>query len=289
MIIIALQPIITDLLVCQNIADKRKFARCIDELRGELAMGRQDVLEHYPGSQLPSHCTKDSHPVLTAEPGPRRIHVELQAVTMGDGVVGESATTTLAIRGDNCYGVGFMNQSGIWYDLGRRRGGNKVLAAKYNSVLLDWGGISYKDILGVDDWGEVEKKLDPAKKKLGEGFASDAVRILSRYPDVEEDESPRLALAGIILMVCESAKLNTVYKYFAGIDDDGSMLMNHIRDWDEISRALLYWRDHDYRSDKWRNHVRRTSAVLESLSDPLEDALPVLHLVFNYRPRQVNF
>jgi len=282
-------------VVCEDIADKKKFTECIDALRQVIGKYCQDVLEGYSGELL-SHHPKGSHPVLTRQPQ-RCIHVKLQVV-MGDG---KSATTTLAIRGDGrCYGVGFLNQSGVWYDLGNRRGGRTLPEDQYNSVLLDWGmgSDSYKDILGVDDWVEVEKKLDSAK--LGKGFATDAVRVLCRYPDVEEGENPRLALAGIILMVCESAKLNTLHQYFGDTWDNGSTgagksssfsekgLMNDIRNWGEISNALLYWRDHGYKSDKWRKNLQAvTTPFLESLNGP-QDALRIVHLVFNYWARQID-
>lgn len=169
--------------------------------------------------------------------------------------------TTLAIRDDKCYGVGFENQSGVWYDLGHRRERddhqlpqeyNKELPPDFNSVLLGWG-LSYKDILGVSRWEEVPDKLDSAG--LGKkSFAEKAVRTLWRYPDVDEEDdlmmNPRVALAGLILMVCESARFGPVLKYFQDNWDNDTETggfsgeqMKYIRSWGKISRALLLWKD----------------------------------------------
>jgi hypothetical protein len=324
-------------VVWKNIADKKEFTRCIGALGVQIAQECQDVLKDCKEDELPSDCTKNSHPVIT-RPDQRWTHVKLQVGDVKSATTGEGssvgalqphASVTLAILNHYCCGVGFLNQSGVWYDLGFW-GGPKILPEdEYNSVLLNWGrgGALYEDILGVDAWGEVEKKLDPAK--LGRAFATDAVRVLysclATKTSVEEDENPRLALAGILLMVCESAKLNTLHQYFLGRWDNGSStgtpsfsdlkndfsrnelralaraqirsrkekkeLMNDIRNWREISRALLYWRDNGYTrsDDKWLINLQTgTASVLKSLSGP-QDALDIVHLVFNYCPRQVIF
>jgi len=256
---------------CKDIMDKTEFTGCIVGLRKVLANGCQDVLKDCKeDAEILSDPPKGSHPVLKNQQ--RWIHVKLQAVTTGEGSSSgphpqPDASVTLAIRDEDCCGVGFLNQSGVWYDLGNGLGGTALPGHKYNSVLLDWGDGSYQDVLGVTD----------------KGFAAKALRVLSRYPDVEEEEdpNPRLALAGIILMVCESAKLNSLYEHFqATCWDHGRSteapsftqqeLMNHIRNWGKISRALLYWKDHDYPG-----------------SENPRDALDIVHLVY-YSPRQID-
>ncbi|XP_039784803.1 uncharacterized protein LOC120651396 [Panicum virgatum] len=110
-------------------------------------------------------------------------------------------------------------------------------------------------------------------------FATDAVRVLSRYPDVEEDENPRLALAGILLMVCESAKLNTLHQYFLGRWDNGSSTG---------TPSILMNNGYTRSDDKWLINLQTgTASVLKSLSGP-QDALDIVHLVFNYCPRQID-
>jgi len=267
------------------------------------------VLTGYIGSLLSDGSyTKDGHPVLArprANQPPRWIHIKLLAA--GE----EMPSTTIAVRDDNCCGFGFRNQSGVWYDLGNWHG-NRALPAQYNSVLLDWGvssehttlsvvkdwdeAISYKDILNVNNWNEAVSNLESSVTQ-GKNFAEKAVRTLWRYPDVEEGVNPRLALAGIMVMVCESAKLNTLYEYFVERWDTGTgtqsfselRLMDHIRNWGDISRALLYWRDHGY--CKWHKYLpKETMDIInggvdpsKEISDRADQALGIVHLVFNWQ------
>jgi len=56
--------------------------------------------------------------------------------------------------------------------------------------------------------------------KLGRDFAKKAVCLLSRFtPDMavgaDDANDPRLALAGLIIIVCESARMNPVHDAFA--------------------------------------------------------------------------
>lgn len=158
-----------------------------------------------------------------------------------------------------------MSQSGVWYDLGNRRG-DRALPPEYNSVLLDWG-VAYKDILDVSSWDEVVEELDSARP--GKDFAQKAVCTLSRYPYVQEGDNTRLAVAGLFIMVCESAKFNPLCKHFVDGWDNGTgftyRMMNYIMNWGYVSRALLRWKDLGYDSDTWRHHAP-------------DDAV---HLVFN--------
>ncbi|KAG2621715.1 uncharacterized protein LOC120666600 isoform X2 [Panicum virgatum] len=261
-------------VVCINIGRKEELAKSIHNLRRVLAVHKLSD-ESNPLVVLSRVWSREG--IVLARPSakqpPRCIHMKLQVVA-GDET---STTTTLAIRDDKCYGMGFVNKSGVWYDLGNRRG-DRALPAQYNSVLLDWG-VSYKDILDVSDWDEVEHELSSAR--LGKDFAMKAVRTLSRYPDVEED-NPRLALAGLLIMVCESAKLNTVQKHFVGCWDTGMMAFPHqlmwcIRNWGRMSRALLRWKDNIGQDDLFQ--------LLESgINNHPLDALLDLGLVFNSCP-----
>lgn len=172
------------------------------------------------------------------------IHIELQA-KQADGV---TSSTTLAVWDANCYAYGFKNQSGVWYDLIDQRGSRK-LPAQYNAVLLDWG-VSYKHILGIGDvydYGALKTKLNGLK--LGRSFAMEAVRTLSRYPDLEEGVKPREALAGLLIMLCESAKFNHLRDHFrdgwdvgAVFGDDNKPRLDYIWRWGLISHTLLEWK-----------------------------------------------
>ncbi|CAO2198301.1 unnamed protein product [Urochloa humidicola] len=190
---------------------------------------------------------KIHNPFSQAPPQDQWFHIELQVEADNK----QRLSTTLAVQGGKCYGVGFMNQSKVWYDLGcGNQHRDKALPQKYNSVLLGWG-LAYFDILDVQadrGWG-VLKKLNEAG--LGtKSFAEKAVRTLSHYPDVDDyDLNPRVAVAGLILMVCESAR-------YRGRTEEGEncekcdretgfswQLMYYIWSWGKISRALLHWHD----------------------------------------------
>ena len=41
-----------------------------------------------------------------------------------------------------------------------------------------------------------------------------AVRTLSRYPDVEDGMNPRIAVVALMIVTCESAKLDFLHKSF---------------------------------------------------------------------------
>lgn len=257
------------------------FTASIEQLRRVLAdhPDREDALvSEAPDDKGKALLDTAKHPAVLARPcarQPRRlIHIKLVAVAGED-----TSSTTLAVRDDKCYGVGFKNQSGVWYDLGNQ-GGDMALPSEYNSVLLDWG-VSYKDILHLSDWDQVVKELDSVS--LGKEFLMKAVRTLSRYPDVEDcDLNTRLALAGLMIMVCESAKFNHFHKHFVHGWGSGTgfsrELVNYIRNWGHISRALL--------ENKWWDDSELKSM---GISGPI-DALNVVHLVFNNtdaQPKQV--
>ncbi|OEL34590.1 hypothetical protein BAE44_0004391, partial [Dichanthelium oligosanthes] len=129
--------------------------------------------------------------------------------------------------------------------------------------------------------------------KLGKDFATKAVRVLSRYPDVEDvaEIYPRLALLGLMIMVCESAKLQPLHDAIADDWEPGTKftkkLIGYIRNWGNMSQTLLHWKntgrqswievDNEHKS--WMKHVKINNA---------KDAKQVIRLVFNYRSRTQN-
>jgi len=143
------------------------------------------------------------------------------------------------------------------------------------SVLLDWG-FSYPSILEARNEEEVVKILDSAR--LGKTFAAHAVRVLSRYPDVADGDNPRLALVGLSVMVCESAKMNPLHKAIADDWETGAKfttrLLYYIENWERLSRALLIWKDHSCNCKAWiKDELERIGI------NSLDEALDVIHLV----------
>ncbi|KAG2549914.1 hypothetical protein PVAP13_9KG255000 [Panicum virgatum] len=97
-------------VVWKNIADKKEFTTCIGALRVQIAQECQDVLKDCKEDELPSDCTKDSHPVITS-PDQRWTHVKLQVGDVKSATTGEGssvgalqphASVTLAILNHYC-------------------------------------------------------------------------------------------------------------------------------------------------------------------------------------------
>lgn len=142
-----------------------------------------------------------------------------------------------------------MNQKGVWHDL------DKVGMIDYPT--LNWG--SYRDILGIrymhydryihdSVWDKVREELGTEGLRRKD-FAMKAVRTLSCYPNVEEEDlNPKVALAGLSIMFCESARLTRVHEHNEnGWDEIGTgfsqQLMEYIQYSDPIAENLLSWKD----------------------------------------------
>ena len=249
------------------IGDEGGFRRFIEGLRNTVAdhpPRREDVLDNLDPS-------KRNHPVMVSkdsyEKQPRLLEIKLQ-------VAGEETSTTLAVRADSLKVIGFMNQNGNWYGLFHRRD----LPHNYKAQLLHWGKSllgSYKNILDAGNEEEVVKILDSAR--LGKTFAADAVRVLSLYPDVADGDNSRLALVGLSVMVCQSARMKRLHDAIAGDWDTGAsftmQLLDYIKNWKRISRALLVWKDHSY--EAW---IKDELLEMIGIKSP-EEALDVVHLV----------
>jgi len=173
-----------------------------------------------------------------------------------------------------------MNQNGIWYELVEDVSNwSRMLPPQYKSVGLGWG-MHYRSILQAHSLEEVVETLNSAR--LGRDFATKAVRTLSRYQHRDPDviQNPRLALAGLILMVCESARFSTLHKYFAGGWDTWTPfsrpLTGYIYSWGYISNALLRWKRDGY--SKW-NPKDKYGNKMGIKSE--KDALDAVRLVCN--------
>ncbi|CAL4995351.1 unnamed protein product [Urochloa decumbens] len=245
--------------VVYPVGDELSFISFMMNLRRTLADHKdgEDILDRHHDSNISS--TRE-HPLLAKnrhDQPARWLHIKLE-------VAGEEAT--LLVRDDNMYCFGFMNQNGDCYELSNPEGWK--LPSEYNAVPLDWGGI-----------------LDSAR--LGRTFAADAVRVLSRFAgapaeaDGDDDARARLALVGLIVMVCEAARMNPLRDAIARGWNTGTefteQLMEYIGHWELISVALLDWKDGNY--GKWTMDPRL--AEITGINSPI-DALKVIHLVRNF-------
>ncbi|CAN6380674.1 unnamed protein product [Urochloa humidicola] len=256
------------------IGDAASFMGSIAALRQILAnhLGDQqgDILDMHPG---PNVAANQEHPVLPSYNGDqpaRWLHINL-SVAGGE----EASSTTIFVRDDNMYCLGFRNQNGVCYQLTNPEGW--TLPPQYNAVPLNWG-TTYQTILNIGNDEEFVNILNFAS--LGRTFAVDAVHVLSHYQGVPDGIIPRLALAGLMIIVCESAKMNPVRNIFAQAWNAGTglpmELVGHIGHWELISIALLDWRAHNY---NWI--VNQNLQEVIGINDPIQ-ALDAIHLVRNF-------
>jgi len=145
------------------------------------------------------------------------------------------------------------------------------LPREYRSKILEWG------------WGyygrDREQILGPAR--LGKTFMAEAVRELSRFTDRGPSEEAKRSLVGLMIMVCDSARMEPVREAMAGgWNKGGTELTEQLnnydsQNWKVISRAQLDWRDHAYQG--WPEN-----STLESMGiTSADDALKAVSLVFN--------
>jgi hypothetical protein len=227
---------------------------------------------------LATHPSPDSvqgHPVLTKErfrdgnPPVRLLQVELSA---------GNTSATLAIRDDNVYVVGFRPPSGTWYELHETAKGPKqqqhVIAG---STLLDWG-FTYRGFVGGGTSKEVKKNLKDMD--LGKAMAEAAVRQLAAYVHAgAPDAATKLALARLMIMVSEAARLDSVYATVNSGWGQTSRLSEmqpvYMQNWGDLSSAILEWRQKG-NSYKWPRKLARETGIKDAA-----DALAVVHLLLN--------
>jgi hypothetical protein len=230
-----------------TIGDEMSFTEFIMALRRIVADHpyREEILD---GHDLLNLSSSREHPVLAkqrpVQPS-RWLHIKLQVV---EGK--ERSWTTLIMRDDNLYVHGFMNQQGVCYELREawRNASTSIFPSTYNPHQLYWG-VSYKSILGTRTSDDAVHRL--AGEHLGRNFAREAVRRLSS-PHHPDDEVPCMicagvALAGLILMVCESARMNPLLYFFVRGWNEGTRFTKELMDdyvwrYGYMSSKLLAWK-----------------------------------------------
>ena len=187
--------------------------------------------------------------------------------------------TTLIMRDDNLYVCGFMNQQGDSFELIENpdRSADILPVDEYNPQRLSWG-VGYRSLLDVDTEGGLVRIL--AHVNWGQDFAMDAVHVLSCFPAWVDDRiSPRLALAGLILIVCESARMNPIYNFFTSswsrstVFSDRELTQDLMLDYvlnkyGRMSRQLLAWKSRRYANPYPISLLRDIYLVLNDRLDP---------------------
>ncbi|TVU12796.1 hypothetical protein EJB05_46456 [Eragrostis curvula] len=254
------------LTVVYTIGDELSFTEFIMILRRILAdhPDRKDFLDGYCGPLTLIFSTRE-HPMLakqrSGQPA-RSLHVRLQVVN-GDGKI--TSWTTLIMRDDNLGFLGFANQDGDVYVLANVIKGSEGMQFLEHAYHLNWT-VNYTSDL-VDTLLQMGPSCDFAKK---------AVHTLSRYSlptSAEEggdDDHARVALAGLIVMVRESAAMNPFHDAFvagwsSGSGFSGQLMNSHRRHYGRMSCDLQIWKKRDYAepirdlspaSRNWRVRVR---------------------------------
>ncbi|XP_066336727.1 uncharacterized protein [Miscanthus floridulus] len=263
-----------------TIGDELSFTEFIMALRGILAdhPDREDIFDGHHSSILSS--TRE-HPVLAkqrAEQPARWIHVKLQAVK-GE----QTMSTTLIMRDDNLYVCGFMNQQGDSFELIENldRSADILPVDEYNPQCLSWG-VGYRSFLDFDTKGGLVRILEHVNR--GQDFVMDAVHVLSCFPAWVDDRiSPRLALVGLILIVCESARMNPIYNFFTSSwSREYYTVFSDRKTWDlmmrgyvlnlnkygMMSRQLLAWKSRRYPNPHPISPLQHIYLVLNHRLDP---------------------
>ena len=198
-------------------------------------------------------------------------HIKLEAEA--EEGVEETSSIILVMRCDNLDVIGFINMQDrrpFCYEPDSRR----VLPAEYISRLLQWWGYYGRDRKQI---------LGPAR--LGKTFMAEAVRELSRFTDRGPSEEAKRSLVGLMIMVCDSARMEPVREAMAGGWNKGrtaftEQVKKHRWMWPAISGALLDWRDHAYQGRWPQNRTLESIGIMSP-----EDALKLVPLVLNDRDR----
>ena len=113
------------------------------------------------------------------------------------------------------------------------------MVQSYRSKRLDGFKSTYKSILNNKTKTVVDKLNS---KRLGKTFAAEAVRELSRFDN--SSEKSRLAVVGLMVMICDSARIKPVHDAIArDWNNTGAklpkQLMYYVQNWLLISSALV--------------------------------------------------
>ncbi|KAF7033967.1 hypothetical protein CFC21_045029 [Triticum aestivum] len=189
------------------------------------------------------------HPVLGEQKHPgvpkRWMHIKL---------VAGSKETTLAVRDDNVYLIGFQSKNGRWYELGFQGETKRIIPG---STFLGCD-VTYSKLLEVNSGCQEQKNRRVREQivslKLGRTSAIDAVGILSVYNQgegVAVDTVTRRALVHLILMFCEATRMIPFFNTVVASWDNEEPTEGHIQmvdsvyiwNWGIMSGALLDWRE----------------------------------------------
>uniref|UniRef100_A0A8I6XGN1 DUF6598 domain-containing protein n=2 Tax=Hordeum vulgare subsp. vulgare TaxID=112509 RepID=A0A8I6XGN1_HORVV len=185
------------------------------------------------------------------EQPPRWIHVELHGKTQG--------TTTpkpkVAIRSDDAYIMGFTNSTGRWFQLSKTGTTYKLVDDK--AVMAGFDGNYNTLVGGVNNL----PTLNLNKFSMAQAAAALWNKASTISGDVDDDgdmlranDPVKQAVATLAVAVCEAARFSPVSEVVnAGWDKDKVSVtpdeVNYIKEWGDLSTALLSWMDKQYKDD----------------------------------------
>lgn len=188
---------------------------------------------------------------------------------------------TLIMRDDNLYVLGFKNHNGVYGLKDDHENGEGMLSKDeaYNPEMLRWT-VRYKSILGAASDDVALETLSGAH--VGYKSAIKFVRNLSAFtnrdpPNVVNEA--RKALACLIILVCESARLNPVLDAIAAEWETGNgftaeLMNNYVWQgcYGTMSKKLLEWRSRNYcRTGEALHPIKQLQAVYLVLRTPTTD------------------
>uniref|UniRef100_M0VIW3 rRNA N-glycosylase n=1 Tax=Hordeum vulgare subsp. vulgare TaxID=112509 RepID=M0VIW3_HORVV len=199
-------------------------------------------------------------------------------------LVSDNHEATLAIRDDTVYLIGFQARNGTWYEFSSSKPSLHLPPQKKESSLhliegstfLDCG-VTYGDLLG-GAMNLVNMRLGHLQVNLGKLFAIEAVRLLSEYSGGGLTDNHKKALAGLILIICESARMishfDTVINGWprAGGKSISRQQVHYVWNWGNMSRFLTG----RSRSLQDEERLRQSCGITTE-----ELALGIVHLLLN--------
>ncbi|KAI4970464.1 hypothetical protein ZWY2020_001378 [Hordeum vulgare] len=226
---------------------------------------------------LAAHPNPDNvagHPVL-----PRQHPKELPARWLHVPVTAGDKTVTLALRDDNVYFVGFKAQSGSWYEFGTAATTGKEQRPMIHGATFLECGDTYRALLGGKSSKEVKQKM--SNLELGKTATEAAVKKLAAYAHAAggPDEATKVALARIVITVCEAARLASISTTLSmGWGQAATVKLDRIQpyymqNWGNLCTAILVWRKPGAR------YTMPKDVKSETGIEDFAGALAVVHLV----------
>jgi hypothetical protein len=274
--------------------DVMSYTEFIMTLRRILAdhPDREDILD---GHDLLNLCSTQEHPLLakmrSVQQGARWLHVRLQVAEDE-----QMLSATLVMRCEDLYVPGFFNQYGVLFKLREDEDSSVSLIPEgYHNDNRDlkWG-VSYPSILKVESSNQNGKEQSAGKivaqlraKKLGSSLAKQSVSMLSRYTG-GDDYPSREALAYLLIMVCESARMNPLHDSIAagwskGTEFTKQMLEDYVWNYSDMSEHLTTWKSEGYAKRKEWKSRRGTASQDKEETHPISQ-LQAIYLVHSGPP-----